>query len=85
VNNTIGITGEIDLQGNVLPIGGLDCKILGGIHDGIKKFIFPEENNTEYEHFLQKYTEENDQSKIFNDITFIKVSHISELSNIVFI
>jgi ATP-dependent Lon protease len=85
VNNTIGITGEIDLQGNVLPIGGLDCKILGGIHDGIKKFIFPEENHTEYEHFLQKYTEENDQSKILENITFTKVSHISELINIVFI
>ena len=81
VDNTIGITGEIDLQGNVLPIGGLDCKILGGIHDGIKKFIFPEENNVEYEHFLQKYSEENDQSKILN-IAFTKVSHISELSNI---
>jgi ATP-dependent Lon protease len=85
VNNTIGITGEIDLQGNVLPIGGLDCKILGGIHDGIKKFIFPEENSTEYEHFLQKYTEENDQSKTLENIAFTKVSHISELINIVFI
>jgi len=85
VNNIIGITGEIDLQGNVLPIGGLDCKILGGIHDGIKKFIFPEDNHTEYEHFLQKYTEENDQSKILENITFTKVSHISELINIVFI
>jgi ATP-dependent Lon protease len=81
VNNTIGITGEIDLQGNVLPIGGLDCKILGGIHDGIKQFIFPEENNTEYSQFLQKYTEENDQSKILN-ITFTKVSHITELIDI---
>jgi len=84
INNTIGITGEVDLQGNVLPIGGLDCKILGGVHDGIKKFIFPEENNTEYVHFLQKYTEENDLTKISN-ILFTKVSHISELIDIVFI
>ena len=36
--------GEINLQGDVTQIGGLDLKILGGIRAGVKTFIFPKSN-----------------------------------------
>lgn len=44
VNNKIAVTGEIDLNGNALPIGGLDSKIEGAIAAGITKVICPQKN-----------------------------------------
>jgi ATP-dependent Lon protease len=41
--NDVAITGEIDLQGNITAIGGLENKILGGIRSGIKTFLYPKE------------------------------------------
>ena len=44
IKNNIAITGEINLQGKVTAIGGLDLKILGGIAAGVTEFIFPKDN-----------------------------------------
>jgi len=85
IRNEIAITGEIDLQGKVTAIGGLEYKILGGIQGGVKKFIFPQENCNEYENFLQKYEEENNQINLLENIEFIQVTKIDELFNHVFI
>ena len=38
------MTGEISLDGTILPIGGLEYKILGGIKAGVKTFFYPKEN-----------------------------------------
>jgi len=57
INNTIAITGEINLQGQVSAIGGLDCKILGGIKAGVKIFLYPEANANDYHDFIEKYGE----------------------------
>lgn len=74
IRNEIAITGEIDLQGNVSMIGGLDLKILGGIRAGVKQFIYPCENKKDFDDFMTKYT-----GKSFLDgITFIQVHHISQ-------
>jgi len=40
----VAMTGEISLQGNVLPIGGLKEKILAGKRAGIKHIIMPARN-----------------------------------------
>ena len=37
IKNNIAITGEINLQGKITAIGGLDIKILGGIEAGYKR------------------------------------------------
>ena len=41
IKKDIAITGEINLQGKVSAIGGLELKILGGIKAGVKTFIYP--------------------------------------------
>ena len=38
------MTGEITLNGDVLPIGGLREKTIGAYNRGIKTIIIPEEN-----------------------------------------
>ena len=80
IKNDIAITGEINLQGCVTAIGGLDLKILGGIQAGVKEFIFPEENIKEFNEFMEKYKDK----PILEDIKFNKVSHIKEVLKLVY-
>ena len=44
VKHTVGMTGEITLQGRVLPIGGLKQKVLAAHAAGITDVIIPERN-----------------------------------------
>ena len=78
IKNNIAITGEITLNGDVTAIGGLDIKINYGIRHGVTTFLFPKENQREYDIWLEK-------SKNKKDIHFIQVSNIKEIFNHVFI
>src|SRR3712207_2130831 len=44
VKHTVGMTGEVTLQGRVLPIGGLKQKVLAAHAAGITEVILPERN-----------------------------------------
>ena len=70
----LAITGEINLQGKVTEIGGLDLKILGGIAAGVKIFLFPEENKQDYDKFMEKHGHKD----IVNGISFYPISTIEE-------
>ncbi|HEX8648783.1 MAG TPA: endopeptidase La [Thermoleophilaceae bacterium] len=44
VKHTVGVTGEVTLQGRVLPIGGLKQKVLAAHASGLTDVIIPERN-----------------------------------------
>jgi ATP-dependent Lon protease len=80
IRNDVAITGEINLQGFITEIGGLEDKILGGVKVGIKTFLFPTSNMSDYEKFRKKYESKTE----LNDIRFIPVSEIHETFKWVF-
>ena len=71
----IAMTGEITLRGNVLPIGGLNEKLLAAQRSGIKTVIIPKEN-------MKDLTEI--QEKVKEGLKIIPVETIEEAANIVF-
>ena len=52
------MTGEITLSGQVLPIGGLREKALAAQRAGIKKVIFPRENESDLEELPEETRKE---------------------------
>lgn len=44
VDHTVGMTGEITLRGNVLPIGGLREKSIAAVRSGLKTILIPFDN-----------------------------------------
>jgi hypothetical protein len=60
IKNDIAITGEINLQGNVLAIGGLDAKVLGGIRSGINTFLYPKQNHRDFLDLYKKNEKKTD-------------------------
>lgn len=57
VKNTIAMTGEVDLNGNVHKIGGLEAKLLGALMAGVKKVLIPFDNKQDYEDIIKKERE----------------------------
>jgi ATP-dependent Lon protease len=78
IKNNLAITGEINLQGEVTAIGGLDLKITGGIRAGIKTFLYPEANHRDF-------LEWKKTAKVSDGVDFYKVSTIQEVFNYVFV
>ena len=70
VKHTVGMTGEITLQGRVLPIGGLKQKVLAAHAAGITDIVIPERNRADLEDIPQNVRDE---------IAFHPVMSISEV------
>jgi hypothetical protein len=79
ISNEIAITGEINLQGEVTAIGGLDIKISGGIKAGVKTFIYPKDNVRDYNEWKK-----NNNEELYKNINFHEVSTIQEVFKIIF-
>ena len=66
----VAMTGEINLRGNVMPIGGLKEKLLAAKNAGIKKVLVPKKN----EPMVKEISEE-----ITSGLKIVYVSHMSEV------
>lgn len=75
VLKNVGMTGEISLNGKVLPIGGVKEKTMAAGREGITTLIFPRANEKE----IQKLPD-----YIKKDITFHLVDEYSQVFDIVF-
>ncbi|MFM9139092.1 MAG: S16 family serine protease, partial [Solirubrobacterales bacterium] len=58
VKHTVGMTGEVTLQGRVLPIGGLKQKVLAAHAAGLTDVILPERNRGDLDDVPEDVREE---------------------------
>ena len=73
VKHTVGMTGEVTLQGRVLPIGGVKQKVLAAHAAGLTDVILPERNRGD----LDDVPEE-----VRNSMTFHFAMSIDEVLNV---
>ncbi len=58
VKHTVGMTGEVTLQGRVLPIGGLKQKVLAAHAAGLTEVILPERNRGDLDEVAEEVREQ---------------------------
>jgi ATP-dependent Lon protease len=58
VKHTVGMTGEVTLQGRVLPIGGLKQKVLAAHAAGLTDIVLPERNRADLDDVPEHVREE---------------------------
>jgi ATP-dependent Lon protease len=58
VRHTVGMTGELTLQGRVLPIGGLKQKVLAAHAAGLTDVVIPERNRADLDDVPAEVREE---------------------------
>ncbi|HYV00812.1 MAG TPA: S16 family serine protease, partial [Actinomycetota bacterium] len=73
VKATVGMTGEVTLQGRVLPIGGVKQKVLAAHRAGLKEVILPKRNEGDLEDVPEQ---------VRNEITFHTAETIDEVLEI---
>ncbi len=74
VKHTVGMTGEVTLQGRVLPIGGLKQKVLAAHAAGLTEVILPERNRGD----LDEVPEEVREQMTFHPV--MSVGEVIELA-----
>jgi ATP-dependent Lon protease len=58
VKSTVGMTGEVTLQGRVLPIGGIKQKVLAAHRAGLREVILPKRNEGDLDDVPDQVREE---------------------------
>ena len=77
IRSDVAITGELNLQGEIMAIGGLDLKITGAIKAGVKEILYPKDNSQDYEDFVSK------NSSNLENIRFVAIDNIKDVINII--
>ena len=75
IDNKIGMTGEITLNGNILGIGGLREKSIAAYNSGIKKIFIPKENESDISEIPKE---------VLDSLEIVFVSNYSEIFNNLF-
>ena len=79
IKNYFGITGETHFGLFLTEIGGLQEKIIYSIKSGIKEFIFPKENEDDFNKIMEKYKNDN----IIDGIKFHSIEHIDDVFELI--
>ena len=79
IKSNFGMTGEIQMSGEVTAIGGLNYKIFGSLKSNVNSFIFPKENEKDFNEFLEKYKD----TDILNGVKFYPISNVKEALEII--
>lgn len=72
VKNTIAMTGEIDLNGNITAIGGVHSKLEGAISAGATLVLLPKENELDYTKIKDKFLIEGETDKYRIEVKFLE-------------
>ncbi len=75
VSDEVGMTGEITLTGQVLPIGGVREKVLAAQRAGLKRVILPAENEVDLEDL---------PSETRKELDFVLVDSIEQVFDVAF-
>jgi len=70
VNKEVGMTGEITLRGNVLPIGGLKEKAIAAHRSGLKTILIPKDNEKDVDDIPKE---------VKDALTIIPVDHVTDV------
>jgi ATP-dependent Lon protease len=70
VHGDVGMTGEVTLQGQVLPIGGIKRKVLAAHRHGLKTVILPRANEVDLDDVPQE---------IRDELSFVLVEHLDQV------
>ena len=70
VDQRIGMTGEVTIHGDVLPIGGLNAKLMAAKRARLKTVIIPEKNKKELKEIA---------SEITDSLEIIAVNHVNQV------
>jgi ATP-dependent Lon protease len=79
IKNYFGITGETHFGCCLTEIGGLQEKIIHSIKSGVTEFIFPKENDKDFDKIMEKYKD----NKIIEGIKFHSINHINEVFDLI--
>lgn len=69
------MTGEIDLRGNVMPVGGIREKVLAAHRAGIKKVLLPKKNEPDMEELPRQ---------VRHDMEFVLIDRVEQAFKEVF-
>ena len=79
IKNYFGITGETHFGLFLTEIGGLQEKLINSIKSGIKEFIFPKENENDFNKIMEKYKD----NKIIDGIKFHSVERVEDVLDLI--
>jgi ATP-dependent Lon protease len=73
VRSDVGMTGEVTLRGQILPVGGIKMKVLAAHRAGVGQVILPRQNEKDLDDVPEEIRE---------DMTFSLVEHVDEVFEI---
>lgn len=79
IKNYFGITGETHFGLFLTEIGGLQEKLIYSIKSGIKEFIFPKENQNDFDKIMEKYKHD----KLIDGIKFHSIERVEDVLELI--